>query len=147
MIKEKFQALVSACAGDTDMLDIIDSDMQALSDYVNAVYAMETSIPIILARYEGEDVRDRIQTLDQRRRDKHERAIVAVKRLNRFAQMENVQPLFTGNTSDRYQVAKFCQACMAEFFSGRDGHTLTLDEIFHHSVYLEKTVEETEYER
>lgn len=72
MIKEKFQALVSACTGDADMLDILDSDMKALSDYVNAVYAMETSIPIILARYEGEEVRDRIQALDQRRRDKHE---------------------------------------------------------------------------
>lgn len=147
MIREKFQALVSACADDADMLDIIDSDMKALSDYVNAVYAMETSIPIILARYEGEEVRDRIQALDQRRRDKHERAIVATKRLNRFAQMEHVQPLFAGDTSDRYQIAEFCQACMTEFFAGRDGHTLSLDEALHHPVHLEKTAEEAEYER
>ena len=147
MIREKFQALISVCADDTDILDIIDSDMKALSDYVNAVYAMETSIPIILARYEGEEVRDRIQALDQRRRDKHERAIVATKRLNRFAQMEHVQPLFAGDTSDRYQVAEFCQACMTEFFAGRDGHTLSLDGILHHPVHLEKTAEEAEYER
>lgn len=139
MIKEKFQALVSACAGDADMLDIINSDMKALSDYVNAVYAMETSIPIILARYEGDEVRDRIQELDQRRRDKHERAIVATKRLNRFAQMENIKPLFTGDTSDRYQVAEFCLVCMTEFFFGSDvGYTLRLDETLRHPVHLEK---------
>ena len=145
MVKEKFQALVSACKDDTDMLDIISSDMLALSSYVDAVYMMEISIPLILARYEGEEVRDRIQELDRRRRMKHERAITAVKRLNRFAEMEQVSPIFAGDMSDRYAVADFCQACVNEFFSGRDGHhEVTLDRIMEPDVQLKQEGPERE---
>ena len=146
MVKEKFRALVAACKEDADMLDIISSDMLALSSYVDAVYMMEISIPIILARYEGEEVRDRIQELDRRRRMKHERAITAVKRLNRFAEMEQVNLIFSGDTSDRYAIADFCQACVNEFFSGRDGHhEVTLDRIMEPDVQLKQ--EESEREK
>ena len=38
MIKEKFLNLVDACKNDRDMLDIIESDMRALGEYVYAVH-------------------------------------------------------------------------------------------------------------
>lgn len=47
MIKEKFLNLVNACKNDSEMLEIIESDMKALGEYVYAVHMMETSIPII----------------------------------------------------------------------------------------------------
>lgn len=40
MIKEKFLNLVDACKNDRDMLDIIESDMRALGEYVYAVHMM-----------------------------------------------------------------------------------------------------------
>ena len=57
MIKEKFLNLVNACKNDRDMLDIIESDMRALGEYVYAVHIMETSLPIIRVNYEGQELR------------------------------------------------------------------------------------------
>lgn len=91
MIKEKFLNLVNACKNDSEMLEIIESDMKALGEYVYAVHMMETSIPIIHINYEGEELRDRVEKLDRNRRDHHDRAIMGVKRLNRFAEMEGVE--------------------------------------------------------
>ena len=91
MIKEKFLNLVDACKNDRDMLDIIESDMRALGEYVYAVHMMETSLPIIRINYEGQELRDRVEKLDHNRREHHERAIMGVKRLNRFAEMEGVE--------------------------------------------------------
>ena len=84
MIKEKFLNLVNVCKNDRDMLDIIESDMRALGEYVYAVHMMETSLPIIRINYEGQELRDRVEKLDHNRREHHERAIMGVKRLNRL---------------------------------------------------------------
>ena len=73
MIKEKFLNLVNACKNDRDMLDIIESDMRALGEYVYAVHIMETSLPIIRVNYEGQELRDRVEKLDHNRRAHHER--------------------------------------------------------------------------
>lgn len=91
LIKEKFLNLVNACKNDRDMLDIIESDMRALGDYVYTVHMMETALPITRINYEGQELRDRIEKLDHNRRAHHERAIIGVKRLNRFAEMEGVE--------------------------------------------------------
>lgn len=48
---------------DRDMLDIIESDMMALGEYVYAVHIMETSLPIIRVNYEGQELRDRVENL------------------------------------------------------------------------------------
>ena len=103
LIKEKFLNLVNACKNDRDMLDIIESDMRALGDYVYAVHMMETALPITRINYEGQELRDRIEKLDHNRRAHHERAIIGVKRLNRFAEMEGVEKIFTGDVEDRKQ--------------------------------------------
>ena len=110
MIKEKFLNLVNACKNDRDMLDIIESDMRALGEYVYSVHMMETSLPIIRVNYEGQELRDRVEKLDHNRREHHERAIMGVKRLNRFAEMEGVEKIFTGDVNDRYAIAEIGRA-------------------------------------
>lgn len=95
MIKEKFLNLVNVCKSDRDMLDIIESDMRAPGEYVYAVHMMETALQIIRINYEGQKLRDRIEKLDHNRRAHHERVIIGVKRLNRFAEMEGVEKIFT----------------------------------------------------
>ena len=84
------------------MLEIIESDMKALGEYVYAVHMMETSIPIIHINYEGEELRDRVEKLDRNRRDHHDRAIMGVKRLNRFAEMEGVESELLPETEKEY---------------------------------------------
>lgn len=102
MIKEVFLQLVDTCKHDSDLLQIIEDDMDSF-------------------RYEGEDVRDRIMVLDKNRRMAHEKAIVAVKRLNRYSEMYGVNKIFQGDVDDRYQVADFCKDIVNEFFDKRTG--------------------------
>lgn len=129
MIKEKFVSIVNAYKDDNDVLDIIQKDMKSIGDYFSSVYMMETSMSIIYARYEGQELRDRIEALDSNRRFCHERAIMGVKRLNRFADMKNLEPVFSGDTDDRLQIADFCRDTMVEFFDGRVGQELSINSV------------------
>lgn len=126
VIKEKFLNLVKACKNDRDMLDIIESDMRALGEYVYAVHIMETSLPIIRVNYAGQELRDRVEKLDHNRRAHHERAIMGVKRLNRFAEMEGIENIFTGDVNDRYAIADFCRDTTIEMFDDRTGRSLSV---------------------
>ena len=134
LIKEKFLNLVNVCKNDRDMLDIIESDTRALGEYVYAVHMMETALPIIRINYEGQELRDRIEKLDHNRRAHHERAIIGVKRLNRFAEMEGVEKIFSGDINDRYAIADFCRDATVEMFDDRTDCNLSM-------VHPEQTVD------
>ena len=124
-LREKYEALISAWSvdpEDADVLDMIKENMSKLNKYVEQVYEMETSIKLLSFRYEGQEFRDRVETLDRNRRYAHERAIVAVTQLNRWATMMKVEPMFTGDIEDRYQVADFCMEVVKEFFDTRMGN-------------------------
>lgn len=104
-----------------DMLDIISSDLRSACNYVEAVCNMEYSIPIVRMRYEGQDMIDHIEALDSGRRHAHERAIMGVKRLNRFSRMFNLQDFYVGDEDDRNAVGDFCMVLVKELFDGRIG--------------------------
>lgn len=129
MMKEKYINLVNVCKEDADMLEIVNSDIAALGLYVNAVYMMETTLPIIRVRYDGEELRDRVERLDRNRRDYHERAIMGVKRLNRFAAMMNVEEIFDGDVNDRYAIADFCMETVTEIFNDRTGKNFSIQDL------------------
>ena len=128
-MKEKYINLVNVCKEDADMLEIVNSDIAALGLYVNAVYMMETTLPIIRVRYDGEELRDRVERLDRNRRDYHERAIMGVKRLNRFAAMMNVEEIFDGDVNDRYAIADFCMETVTEIFNDRTGKNFSIQDL------------------
>ena len=67
-----------------------------------------------------------IEKLDHNRRAHHERAIIGVKRLNRFAEMEGVEKIFTGDVEDRYAIADFCRDVTVEMFDDRTGRNLSM---------------------
>ena len=54
-IKKNFIALVNACGTRDDILKMIENNMNLLLAYVCAVYNMETQLPILRFRLEGED--------------------------------------------------------------------------------------------
>ena len=78
-----------------------------------------TASAIIREKYEGEKVRDALEKNDQDRHNAHERAIMGVKRLNRFAGMKGLEPIFDGDVSNRYEVADFCCETVKEYFDNR----------------------------
>lgn len=102
-----------------DMLDIISSDLRSACNYVESVYNMEYSIPIVRMRYEGQDMIDHIEALDSGRRHAHERAMMGVKRLNRFSRMFNLPDFYVGDENDRNAVGDFCMVLVKELFDGR----------------------------
>lgn len=108
MRKEKINKLIESWKDDKEVLDIIQADVLALGEYTQAVYY-----------YEGEEVRDALGKNDQSRHDAHERAIMGVKRLNRFASMKGLEPIFEGDIDNRYEVADFCCATVKEYFDNR----------------------------
>ena len=118
-ITEKIQKLINSFKGDDAVLDILKSDISSLGDYVNSVYLMKATLPIIRFKYEGKDLRYHVEKLDHRRRDHHERVIVAVKRINRFAKIANLDPIYDGNEDDRYAIAEFCSECVNTYFENR----------------------------
>lgn len=102
--------------GDPEVLEFIQGCMERMQDYVNAVYMQQVSIPIVMARYEGEEQRWRIEEYDKSRRYAHDSAIAAVAQLNRLAGSVSVEPMFKGDPDDRYEVADFCEKAVTEFF-------------------------------
>lgn len=119
MTKQNYELLISKFRDDEDMLDFIKERMQKICGYVESVTAMEYSIPIIRARYEGQDLIDKIQKFDNNRHIAHEAAIASVKQLNRLCVSEGVSKLFDGDETDRYQIADFCMLVVNTLFEGR----------------------------
>jgi len=117
-IKKVFLELIEANKDDNDMLDIIADMMNSFSNYVASVYKMETLIPIIRFKYEGDDQQDRIMKLDTARKFAHENAINACNILNRMVKAAGIEePFYDGNIKDRYEVADFCIEVTKEFFN------------------------------
>lgn len=79
------------------------------------------SIPIVRARYEGQNLIDRIEALDRNRRIAHERAIMGVQRLNRYSRMFGLPTFFDGDENDRYAMADFYGIVAKTMFEGRMG--------------------------
>lgn len=131
-MKKEFLQLIEAYKEDEDFLDAILENMSRIVRYVDAVTAMEYQIPIIYARYEGEEVRDKIQNLDSRRRTAHEAAIVAVAQLTRWAKVKEVSPMFDGDVTNRYEIADFCMDLVKEFFKeGQKNPNYIIKELCH----------------
>lgn len=123
-IKENFLQLIKKVAGDSCLLEFVETRMQKFGNYVNEVYMMEYSLPILYARYEGEELQDKVMALDIRRKIAHDSAIAAIAQLNRLSVQLQTEPLFSGDVTDRYQVADFCEAVVSSFFQGRK-HDMT----------------------
>lgn len=119
MLKTNYENLVAALREDEEMLEFIKERMSHICNYVDKVTMMEYSIPLLNARYDGQNLRDKIENLDRQRRIAHEMAIAATKQLNRLCVAEGINKLFDGDEDDRYQIADFCGLVVNTLFEGR----------------------------
>lgn len=101
---------------DLEMLEDAENDF---SYYVKTVTDMENGISIAKFRLEGEEHRNYIKNLDNQRRSAHNAAIVSVKILNKFCNLYNADPIFTGNIENRIEVGNFCMEVVNELFENR----------------------------
>lgn len=109
-------------AGDKEaheVLRFVHRGIEAFVNYVSVVDMEETQVRIAYSRLEGEDLRDAVERADRSRRIAHEGAISQASVLNRICGMYGVNPIFTGDVEDRWQVAEFCGEVVSKIFKER----------------------------
>lgn len=125
---DNYKALTDAmaaakAAGSEDALDdlkYLESAMQSFYNYVHTVDMTETNVQLCAVLYEGDDFRSRVEAADRSRRIAHEAAISNVNWLNNIScKGYNTGIIFSGDSSDRLQVADFCLDVTAKVFTER----------------------------
>ena len=93
--------------------------MQAFHNYVNTVVDGEMKLLIQGSSLEGQEYRDAIISYDGDRHSAHEKAIGDAKLVNRLAAREGLPPIFTGDETQRHQIADFCLELDQYLFQNR----------------------------
>ena len=111
-----------------DALGFIEGRFGNFVDYANAVIRQQYMQPILYAKYEGQDLRDRVEELDRRRKSCHDCAIDGINMLNRFSKALGLEPFSDVDTSDRHAVADFVGDYVGELYGtgakGMDAATI-----------------------
>ena len=132
MYKESIQGIMEANKDDADIMEFIESRVNTFTEYVGHVSFMETRIQRLkIQGVGGDEWRDAIESLDTRRREKHNMAMAAAQQLNRLCQSSGL-PLFYDKPIDhehRNAVGDLCQTVVDEYFEGRHVRPLTMAEI------------------
>ena len=116
-LADKIKASGSEDAADD--LEALDDAMTSFREYVNKVDAGKQQIKLAAVRFEGEEYREMITRYDRNRHNQHEEAIANVRLVNRLAEIYGVSPLFTGDDTERLQVADFCLDVVIQLFQNR----------------------------
>ena len=98
---------------------IIAKAMLAFHNYVNTVVDGEMKLLIQGSSLERQEYRDAIISYDGDRHSAHEKAIGDAKLVNRLAVREGLPPIFTGDETQRHQVADFCLELDRYLFQNR----------------------------
>lgn len=114
-----FQMLSDKAASEPDDLQIITDAVSDFTSYVKDVDVGEQQIRLAYATLDGEELRERVANIDARRRSRHETAISSARVLNKMAEIYGVSTIFTGDDSDRLQVADFCLDITVALFENR----------------------------
>lgn len=150
---EKYNNLIKACGEDTEMVEFIAGRVKKCLDYVNSVIIEAIDVPRFRLQYSDEPklLQYEIMELDKMRRECHESAILACKRLNIISEQFGLPPFYPGDINDRYQVADFCIEVVRTFYDSNKSQNkdLSNDEFVlnQHSKIPNRRLEWNEEER
>lgn len=102
-----------------DDLELVEEIVKNCTEYVKDVDVGEAQIKRFYATLEGEELREKVAAVDQRRRIRHNEAITSCKMLNRLASLYDIDKVFTGDDTIREQVADFCLDLSVFIFQNR----------------------------
>ena len=131
MITEEYNKLIHAIKHSdnqykTDDLEMLDDLMGSFGDYVDIVYQETYRTPILRARLDGDELRQRLQQMDMQRRIYHDSAISSCSQINKLCEIYGVEPICP-ITNDRYVIADYCAQISAAFYLngiGKDQKTI-----------------------
>ena len=89
-------------------LKLVGRALDSFHIYVDTVVRKEGELLIGQSVLEGQEYRDTVSDYDSKRHSRHETAIGNAKLLNRVARLRGVDPVFTGDETQRHQIADFC---------------------------------------
>lgn len=119
MYNEKIQKLVEANKENKPALDLIHEVLVSFGSYIKSVNDMENCIKVLRFRLEPEEYRERLEYLDRNRSIIHNGVIDGVNVINRLCKRNEMPPFFSGNITDRVQVAEFAKAVVDEVWKNR----------------------------
>jgi hypothetical protein len=88
-------------------------------EYVERVNTMTDLCNVGKFGMDGEEYRERMNSIDRSRSTVHNSLIANVKLVNRLCGLYGLEPLFLGDPEDRIEVAEFAMAVVAENFTNR----------------------------
>ena len=100
-------------------LDTVEKAMEAFHYYINTVVDGEMKLLMQGSSLEGQEYRDVVISYDGDRHSAHEKAIGDAKLVNRLAAREGLPPIFTGDETQRHQIADFCLELDQYLFQNR----------------------------
>lgn len=99
--RDNLAALIAACRGDGEALEMIERALLSIESYHSAIYEMETRKVILSASEPDAEVyRSEIAALDRLRTAKHNALLVNIRTLNRIAAAEGLDPVCDGTVSE-----------------------------------------------
>ena len=87
--------------------EVLESILPSFHAYVDSVVRGETRL-LLSGQPDGRAYRDLVMQYDQSRHACHETAIVNAGVLNRLASLYELPPIFSGDETQRHQIADFC---------------------------------------
>ena len=106
-------------AQSSDDAEILQDAISSFQAYVDTVFQGETQLLFHEHVSDGPQYREMVSQYDQHRHACHETAIINAKLLNRLSAMYGLEPVFTGDDTQRHQVADFCLETVQYFFRNR----------------------------
>lgn len=114
--------MASAAAGDEDArsdLEFLSGIVGACTEYISKVDEFEMKTAASKISDSGDSYRTVFEACDRSRHNAHESAIAKVSALNRMSSLYGVGPVFTGDTSNRYNIGDFCGELGLWIFTSR----------------------------
>lgn len=90
-----------------EAFEFLETRLKALPKYVNTVVKESIMLPIWRDRYDGQELRDKIQDMDAKRKIVHDKAIASLTALNRLSQNLGLGLFADIDTNDRHAVAEY----------------------------------------
>lgn len=106
-----------------EAFDFVSEQLEKFPQYTNIVIREQIMMPIWRFRYDGEELRDKIQDIDQKRKIAHDSAIASVNILNRLSKNLGLEPFADIDTNDRHEVANFVGQYVNEVYNKGIGNT------------------------
>lgn len=101
----------------SDAFDFVAAQLEKFPAYTNIVIREQIMQPIWYARFEGENLRDHIQSMDERRKMAHDGAIKSIDILNRLSKNLGLEPFADVDTKDRHAVAELVGQYVSEVYN------------------------------